>query len=77
MFSRSEYTKILDACSESHLTILRDIVMFADSAGVRQGEILRLKRDHINYEKMVFLILVEKYKLFMNLQKKISEKKIR
>ena len=51
ILSRSEYTKLLDACSESHLVILRDIVIFAYSTGARQGEILRLKREHINFEK--------------------------
>ena len=49
--SKSEYAKLLDACNSSNLFILKDIVIFASSTGARQGEILKMKREHINFEK--------------------------
>ena len=51
ILTKKEYAKLLDACSESHLTCLKDIVIFAYSVGARQGEILKLKRSHIDFEK--------------------------
>jgi len=51
ILTKSEYTKLLVACSESNLSILTDVVIFAASVGARQGEILKLKRDHINFDK--------------------------
>jgi integrase len=49
--TKDEYAKLLDACSESNLSILKDIVIFASSTGARQGEILKLKREHIDFKK--------------------------
>ena len=49
--SKSEYAKLLEACDSSNLFILKDIVIFASSTGARQGEILKMKREHINFEK--------------------------
>ena len=51
ILSQSEYIKLLDTCAESSLNLLKDIVVFAYSTGARQGEILKLKREHINFEK--------------------------
>ena len=51
ILTNEEYEKLLDACDTSNLVILKDIVVFASSTGARQGEILKLKRDHINFEK--------------------------
>ena len=51
ILTKSEYAKLLEACSESHLTCLKDIVIFSYCTGARQGETLRLKREHINFEK--------------------------
>ena len=51
ILSKSEYATLLESCRDSHLNILEDIVVFAYSTGARQGEILRLKREHINFEK--------------------------
>ena len=51
ILTKKEYAKLLDACSESHLSCLKDIVIFAYSVGARQGEILKLKRSHIDFEK--------------------------
>ena len=36
---------------KSNLSILTDIVIFSYCTGARQGETLRLKREHINFEK--------------------------
>ena len=51
ILTKSESVKLLDACYESNLPMLRDIVVFASSTGARQGEILKMKREHINFEK--------------------------
>jgi integrase len=51
ILTKSEYAKLLDACDQSNLYILKDVVMFAYAVGARQGEILRLKRKHINFDK--------------------------
>ena len=51
ILTKTEYTKLLDACCESNLCILRDVVIFAYSVGARQGEILKMKREHIDFEK--------------------------
>ena len=37
--------------NKQRLRFLKDIVMFAYQTGARQGEILKLKRSHINFEK--------------------------
>ena len=57
----NEYARLIEVCEASDkspqtqkddkLRILTDIVKFAYQTGARQGEILRLKRDHINFEK--------------------------
>jgi len=51
ILTKAEYQKLLDACDQSNLYILKDIVIFAYSVGARQGEILKMKREHINFEK--------------------------
>ena len=51
VLTKEEYAKLLDACDLSNLYILKDVVMFAYTVGARQGEILRLKRKHINFDK--------------------------
>jgi len=51
ILTKAEYVKLLDACSESNLSILTDVVIFAASVGARQGEILKLKRSHIDFAK--------------------------
>jgi len=39
------------------LNILEDIVVFAYSTGARQGEILRLKKEHIDFDKKLILFM--------------------
>ena len=51
ILSKSEYVKLLEACEESSLNLLKDMVIFSYCTGARQGETLRLKREHINFEK--------------------------
>jgi integrase len=53
VLTSTEYQKLLDACSLSNLPWLRDLVEFAYLTGARQGEILKLKREDINFEKRV------------------------
>jgi integrase len=57
ILSKSEYTSLLESCRNSHLNILEDIVVFAYSTGARQGEILRLAQDNIDYEKKLITFL--------------------
>ena len=57
ILSKSEYASLLESCRNSHLNILEDIVVFAYSTGARQGEILRLKREHINYNKKLITFM--------------------
>ena len=51
ILTKEEYLKLLGACSTSNLPILKDVVIFAASVGARQGEILKLKRDHVDFDK--------------------------
>ena len=51
ILTKEEYQRLLEECKNSPLSMLRDIVIFAYSVGARQGEILKLKRSHINFEK--------------------------
>jgi integrase len=57
ILSKSEYTLLLESCGVSHLNILEDIVVFAYSTGARQGEILRLKKEHIDFDKKLILFM--------------------
>ena len=51
VLSKEEYQKLLIACSESNLPSLEDMVKFSYLTGARQGEMLKLKRDHIDFVK--------------------------
>jgi len=51
VLTKEEYQRLLVACKSSYLSSLHDIVVFAYQVGARQGEILSLKRSHINFEK--------------------------
>jgi len=53
VLTKQEYAKLLDVCSMSHYAYLKDAVEFAYLTGARQGEILRLKYEHINFERKV------------------------
>ena len=51
VLTKQEYQKLLEACVMSHYPYLKDAVEFAYLTGARQGEILRLKREHINFDR--------------------------
>jgi integrase len=53
VLTRDEYQKLLDACTMSHYAYLKNAVEFAYLTGARQGEQLRLKYEHINFERKV------------------------
>jgi len=53
VLTKQEYSKLLDACSLSNLPWLKDLVEFAYLTGARQGEILKMKREDVNFEKKV------------------------
>lgn len=46
-----EYKKLLDAAENSKLNNLKDVIEFAYITGARFGEIQRLERTSINFEK--------------------------
>ena len=51
ILTKEEYQRLLEECKNSPLSMLHDVVVFAYSVGARQGEILKLKRRDINFEK--------------------------
>src|SRR6056300_887301 len=50
VLSKEEYSKLIEACEQSYLPIIKDIVIFAYETGARQGEILKLKRNDIDFQ---------------------------
>ena len=53
VLTHREYAKLLYACSLSNLPPLKDAVEFAYLTGCRQGEQLRLKLEHIDFDRKV------------------------
>ena len=53
VLTKMEYVKLLDACTKSNLPPLLDAVKFAYLTGARQGEQLRLKLEHVDFERRV------------------------
>ncbi len=51
VLTHTEYSKLLEACSGGNLPILKDIVIFAYETGARQGEILKLTRNDVDFDK--------------------------
>ena len=51
VLTKEEYSKLLDSCAVGNLPQLKDIVQVAYLTGARRGEILRLKRSNINFER--------------------------
>jgi len=57
VLTTDEYSKLLDSCSEGNMPVLRDIVIFAYETGARQGEILKLKRSDVDFDKRLCTFL--------------------
>ena len=57
VLTTDEYSKLLDACSEGNMPVLKDIVIFAYETGARQGEILKLKRSDVDFDKRLCTFL--------------------
>ena len=57
VLTTDEYSKLLDSCSEGNMPVLRDIVIFAYETGARQGEILKLKRSNVDFDKRLCTFL--------------------
>ena len=53
VLTKQEYAALLEACAVSLYPYLKDAVEFAYLTGARQGEILRLKKEHINFERKI------------------------
>ena len=50
VLTKDEYSKLISACENSHLPIIKHIVIFAYETGARQGEILKLKNFDVDYQ---------------------------
>ena len=53
VLTKAEYAKLLESCTNSNLPPLLDAVKFAYLTGARQGEQLRLKLEHVDFERRV------------------------
>ena len=53
ILTKLEYKRLLAACSKSNLNGLSDMVEFAYLTGARQGEMLRLKKDDVDWHRNI------------------------
>lgn len=53
VLTKQEYAELIGSCRVSNLPWLKDLVEFAYLTGARQGEILNLKREDVDFEKKV------------------------
>ena len=53
ILTKLEYKRLLAACSKSTLNGLSDMVEFAYLTGARQGEMLRLKKDDVDWHRNI------------------------
>ena len=53
VLTKDEYKRLLKAMDSSNLPMLKDCFIFSYMTGVRQGELLKLKRKDINFSKKV------------------------
>jgi integrase len=53
---KDEYTRLIDACRISDNKYLKNMVQFSIETAIRQGELLAMRYDHINFEKRTLLI---------------------
>lgn len=49
ILSKEEYSKLISVAETSNLPMLKDMIIFAYLTGCRQGEMLRLKRDDVDF----------------------------
>lgn len=55
-----ELAALLSACDACRNTLLRPLILFAIETGMRRGELLRLRWDHIVWDKRVLRIPITK-----------------
>ena len=51
ILENDEQTRLLEACSLSSNIFLKPMVQFSIEMAIRQGELLRIRYDHVNWEK--------------------------
>jgi len=51
-----EQTRLLEQCAVSNNTYLKPMVSFSIETSVRQGELLKIKYDHINWKKRLLTL---------------------
>ena len=51
-----EQTRLLEECAASNNTYLKSMVSFSIETSVRQGELLKIKHDHINWKKRLLTL---------------------
>ena len=53
VLTQSEYQLLLEKAGEGNLPILKDVIEFAYHTGARRGELLRMSRNHIDWNRKV------------------------
>ncbi len=56
VLTHDEYKKLLKASESSNLPMLKDLIIFSYLTGVRQGELLKIKRRDIDFNKNVCVL---------------------
>ena len=49
-----EYVRLIEACALSKCVYLKHMVQFSIETAIRQGELLKIRYDHINWNKRLF-----------------------
>ncbi|MCH2545360.1 MAG: site-specific integrase [Alphaproteobacteria bacterium] len=53
---RDEYSRLIEACALSGNKYLKNMVLFSIETAIRVGELLKMRYDHINFDKFTLLI---------------------
>ena len=60
--TKKEYQTLIEKAQESNLPQLKDIIEFAYHTGARRGEILRMSKNHIDWNRKVITFFNTKKK---------------
>ena len=56
VLQNDEQTRLLEQCAASNNTYLKPMVSFSIETSVRQGELLKIKYDHVNWNKRLLTL---------------------